>query len=72
VTDDEHRRLLARAVRAEEDAAELRARLAACYEEVAAVRALVPARLRQVDFTSTSTRQHPLERLFLAIVPRRP
>ena len=69
--DDTRRRLLARAIRAEEDAAQLRERLAACYEEVAAVRALVPAKIRQVDFTAPASpsASDPLVRLFASIRP---
>lgn len=70
--DDEHRRLLARAVRAEEDAALLRERLAACYREVDEVRALIPARIRQVAFTGLRTPGGDgLVRLFAALAPRR-
>jgi len=65
--DDAHRRLLARAVRAEEDAAILRERLAACYGEVARVRELVPRKVRQVDFKPSES--DPLVRLFEAIRP---
>ncbi len=67
--DDEKRRLVARAVRAEEDAAELRARLAECYREVADARAKTPAKMRQIDFTLVES--DPLERLFAAIAPKR-
>jgi hypothetical protein len=70
LTDDEHRRLLARAVKAEEDTAELRARLAECYREVARVRALIPARVRQVDF-KPSEGGDPLVRLFETLKPQR-
>jgi hypothetical protein len=65
--DDEHRRLLARAVRAEEDACELRERLAACYREVARVRSLVPRQMPQIDFKPAT--EDPLVRLFAALAP---
>jgi hypothetical protein len=64
--DDEHRRLLARAVRAEEDAAALRERLAACYAEVGRVRALVTTKVRQVDFKA-NVDTDPIARLFSAL-----
>ena len=69
--DDEHRRLLARAVKAEENAALLRERLAACYREVDRVRALVPRKVRQVDF-KPSEGGDPLARLFEALKPKHP
>lgn len=69
---DDRRRLLSRVTRAEEDAALCRERLAAAYREIAEVRALVPAKIRQVDFTPTpgSRSSDPLVRLFAAIAPR--
>ena len=65
--DAEQRSLLARATKAEEDAALCRERLAAAYQGIAAVRDLVPAKLRQVNFKGETTASDPLVRLFLAI-----
>lgn len=67
--DAEHRRLLSRVMKAEEDAALCRERLAAAYREIAEVRAMVPAKIRQVDFTApaSAVSSDPLARLFAAI-----
>jgi hypothetical protein len=73
--DDTHRQSLARMVRAEEDAQLCRERLAAAYREIAEVRALVPAKIRQVDLTGPAaapTSTDPFVRLFAALAPRRP
>jgi hypothetical protein len=72
--DDDRRRLLARAVRAEEDAQVLRERLEACYREVDEVRALVPTKPRQVaiDAPASSRASDPLVRLFAALRPQAP
>ena len=67
--DDAHRRLLARATWAEEDAALCRERIAAAYREIAEVRAMVPAKVRQVDFSAPAS--DPIARLFAAIAPKK-
>jgi hypothetical protein len=72
--DDDRRKLLARAVRAEEDIQLCRERLAAAYREIAEVRPLVPAKVRQVDVTAPADptdASDPLLRLFTALAPRR-
>jgi len=65
----EHRRLRARATKLEDDNAILRERLAAAYQEVAAVRAKVPVNVHQVSFKAASrpVASDPLARLFAAL-----
>ena len=71
MTDDDRRRLLARAVKAEDDAQHLRERLAACYQELADTRAKVPRNVHQVAFDQPQAPvvSDPLVRLFAAIRP---
>ena len=61
------------AVKAEDDAAHLRERLAACYQELAETRAKIPVNMHQVSFKAppAPTASDPLVRLFAAIAPRR-
>jgi hypothetical protein len=73
MTNDDGRRLLSRAVKAEDDAQHLRARLAACYQELAATRAKVPRHFQQValDQPPAPVASDPLVRLFAAIASPR-
>ena len=72
--DAEHRRLLARATKAEDDVQLLRERLAAAYQEIPYARAQVPAKIHQVscDAPAVSVPSDPLVRLFAALAPPRP
>jgi hypothetical protein len=73
--DAENGRLLARAVKAEEEEAELlRERRAERYREVAETHARIPVPADRVDLRAPADRPgttDPLVRLFAALVPRR-
>ena len=71
--DDNRRRLLSRATKAEDDAQHLRERLAACYQELAETRAKIHRDVRQVSFDAppAPVASDPLVRLFAAIRPAR-
>ena len=71
--DAEHRRLLARAVKTEEDVQLLRERLAAAYQEIHYARAKAPVKVHQVscDAPAASVTSDPLARLFAALAPKR-
>ena len=69
--DAEHRRLLSRATKAEEDVQLLRERLAAAYQEIHYARAKAPVKVHQVscDAPAVKTPSDPLVRLFAALAP---
>ena len=71
--DAEHRRLLSRATKAEEDVQLLRERLAAAYEEIRDARAKAPVKVHQVSCNAPAVivPSDPLVRLFAAIRPAR-
>jgi hypothetical protein len=71
--DAEHRRLLSRATKAEEDAQLLRERLAAAYQEIRYARAKVPAKIHQVSCEAPAVPMpsDPLVRFFAALAPLR-
>jgi hypothetical protein len=54
---DEHRRLLARAVKAEEEVVVLTERLAVAFREIAELRAQIPTKVHQVG-SGAARRQH--------------
>jgi hypothetical protein len=71
--DAEHRRLLSRATKAEEDVQLLRERLAAAYQEIHHARAKAPVKVHQVscDAPAVNVPSDPLVRLFAALAPPR-
>ena len=72
--DAEHRRLLSRAVKAEDDVQLLRERLAAAYQEIHYARARAAVKVHQAscDAPAVNAASDPLVRLFGALAPRRP
>ena len=72
--DAEHRRLLARATKAEDNVQLLRERLAAAYQEIHYARAKAPVKVHQVscDAPAVSTPSDPLARFFAALKPPSP
>src|SRR5688572_10553851 len=71
--DTDRRRLVSRAVKAEDDAQHLRERLAACYQELTETRRKLPVNVHQVAINQppAPVASDPLVRLFAAIAPNR-
>ena len=69
----DHRRLLARATKAEDDVQLLRERLAAAYQEIHYARSKAPVKVHQVSCGAPAVpvASDPLMRLFAAISPKR-